>query len=275
MGRSKIDINKDLLYELYINKNFTPAKIGKKFNCSFSTVTNRLQEYNISLKDPSYARVRYARKDFNGTLEQKAYIIGFRIGDLNVYKPSANSHTIVVRCHSTQIEQVNVIKSLFKGFGKITVSLRRGHFHINCFLNDSFSYLLTKDFNAWEWIRNQTNERVSFAFIAGYTDAEGNFILNQGKARFKIDSYDFDVLKWISEWLTKNGVANKFRCIYKQGEGVNGCTYVFKKDLWRLNINEMSAIKKFILSTLPLFRHKIRIQDAKKSLKNINDRTKQ
>lgn len=273
MGAPKIIIPKQILAKLYLDKNLTPLMIGKKFGCSFKTITNRLVEYKIPLKDPAFARMRYSKKDFDGSLAEKAYMVGFRIGDLNVYKKSPNSKTIVVRCHTTQEQQLIIINSLFKKFGRVTNSFNSGHYHTNCFLNDSFGFLISKDFLSWKWIRNCDNKNTAFGFIAGYTDAEGNFILNQNRARFKIDSYDFEVLNWFSLWLAKNGIYNKFRCIYKKGESVRGYNYSFKKDLWRLNINEMSSLRSFILNILPFLRHATRIQDAKVCLKNIYDRS--
>ena len=84
MGATKIILSEALLKRLYIKENLTPNKIGEKLGCSFKTIRNRLKEYNIPFKDPAYARMTYAKKDFSGSLGEKAYIIGFRIGDLNV-----------------------------------------------------------------------------------------------------------------------------------------------------------------------------------------------
>jgi len=270
MGASKISISKNILQKLYIQKNLTPLKIGDKLGCSFKTIRNRLKEYGIPFKDPAYARMKYDKKDFDGSLVEKSYMIGFRVGDLNVYKKSLKSCTIVVRCHTTQKQQVIVMESLFGNYGRVTASLNNGHFHVNCFLNDSFSFLLKKDLSAWNWIKKM-NENVVFAFIAGYTDAEGNFIINQGRARFKIDSYDVDILSWMSNWLESKGIHNKFRIIYKKGEKVpNQSPYPY--DLWRLNVNEMNALDIFITNMIPYLRHENRIKQAKESLSNINKR---
>lgn len=270
MGAPKILISKRALKRLYITNNLTPFKIGEKFGCSSGTIVNRLKEYEISLKDPAYARTSYEKKDFSGTFEEKAYMVGFRIGDLNVYKKSPDSYTIIVRCHTTQEQQVNVIKSLFEKFGRVTASLRNGHYHVNCFLNKSFSFLLKKDDSSWRWIKRADDNTV-FGFIAGYTDAEGNFIINQGKARFKIDSYDASILRWTSRWFKQNGIHNKLRIIYKKGEKVPNQS-AFPKDLWRLNINDMKSLRLFLLKIKPFLRHEIRISQANKSLLNIHNR---
>lgn len=269
MSRKKIVIKKKVLRDFYLNKNLSARKIGKIFNCSWSTIINRIAEFNIPFKSPSIARMRYYKKDFDNNLINKAYIIGFRIGDLNVYKTNKNSETIIVRCHTTQQEQIDVIKALFEKFGKITISKNKGHFNVNCFLNNSFSFLLSKGKDSWGWIKQ--SPKLYFPFIAGYTDAEGNFILNQGRARFKIDSYDLEVLEAISKYLTENNILNKFKQIYKKGEAQskNG---IYHNNLWRLNINESKSIYKFINHIKPFSRHKKRILDMELCLINIKNR---
>ena len=138
MRSVKIPIDKNELRSLYIDQNLTPLKISKIFDCNIITIRNRLKEFNIPFKDPAFARTRSKRKDFNGNLTTKAYMIAFRIGDLNVYRPSLKSQTIVVRCHTTQVEQILIVESLFNDFGKVTTSLNNGHYHINFFLNNTF-----------------------------------------------------------------------------------------------------------------------------------------
>jgi hypothetical protein len=199
-------------------------------------------------------------------------MMGFRIGDLSVYRRSVDSETVVVRCHTTQQEQVDVIRSLFKDFGKVTVSVRHGpHFNVNCFLNRSFDFLFLKDEPSWKWVRNE--DVLGAPFIAGYTDAEGNFIINQGRGRFKIDAYDKEVLEWMSSWLVAKGIYCKYRCVCKKEASWNK-KFPFKKDLWRLNINDAVSLEKFILLILPHLRHKIRLYDAKACLRNIHTRRK-
>ena len=270
MGRVKIAIDREQLKSLYLGENLTPLKIGQRLGCSFKTVRNRLKEFGIPFKNPSFARMRYPKTDYSGSLADKAYMIGFRIGDLNVYMRSPASETIVVRCHTTQKEQVAVMRDLFEKYGKVSISHRGEHLTVNCFLNKSFGFLLLKDRSAWRWITKESKD-VMLSFVAGYTDAEGNFIINQGRARFKIDSYDLSILHWMSKWLTQQGIPNKFRCIYRKGDPWNGA-YPLNKDLWRLNVNDKMALKTFIDYILPFSRHAGRIRGVKLAKRNIYER---
>jgi len=269
MVRKKILISKSKLEYLYIKKNLTPLAIGVLLKLSFKTVRNRLKEHGIPFKDPALARMRYKKFNFSGDLKEKAYMIGFRLGDFNVYSPSKLSQTIVVRCHTTQKEQVVLMRNMFKRYGRVGISRNKDHFHVNCFLDKSFNFLLDKNDNAWQWVKD--NDDHALAFICGYTDAEGNFIINQGKARFKIDSYDYSILNWMYDWLVKHKINAKFRRIYIQGDVWKG-KFPLNKDLWRLNINDKVSLNTFISSILPILHHQIRIRGAKNCLRNIQKR---
>ncbi len=272
MPNNRIDIDSQHLKNLYLNKGLSTYKISKIINCSASTVTNRLIEFQIPIKNAALARMKYKKLDFDGNDAERAYMIGFRIGDLNVYRVSENSETIVVRCHTTQIEQVGVMKNLFSKFGRVDDSVRpNGHYYMNCFLNNSFKFLLPKDKSSWAWIKEPATR---LAFIAGYTDAEGNFIINQGRARFKIDSYDKDVLDTIAQWLDDADISYKMRLIFKKGDKqkIYGKTGIYHGDLWRLNINYADSLKRFTLLTMPYLKHARRVSHAKTCLNNIQTR---
>ncbi|OHA19381.1 MAG: hypothetical protein A3C08_01305 [Candidatus Taylorbacteria bacterium RIFCSPHIGHO2_02_FULL_47_18] len=256
---------------MYVKKNLTPVEIGRRLKCSFKTVRNRLKEFGIPFKNPALARMRYQKFDCTHDPFIRSYMLGFRLGDLNVYKRGEHSETIVVRCHTTHKAQVLVIQSLFNPFGRVSVTPREEHFTVNCFLNRSFEFLLPKNERVWQWIKD--GDSVAQSFIAGYVDAEANFIINQGRARFKIDSYDYAILEWICSWLYKKSISYSYRCIRKKGPSwrnqppLNG-------DLWRLNINEAGSLERFIKEIFPFLRHAHRIRDVKKCITNIKLRRK-
>lgn len=261
MGNKKIEIDRVELEELYLEKNLSPYKLGDLYNCSFSTITNRLKEYGIPLKDNSTARVKSARKNFSGDTTEKAYMLGFRIGDLNVYKTSPTSKVVITRCHTTSRDQLSVIKDLFCSYGKVTISKSgTNNYHINCFLNNSFDFLLSK---YGEYKRLESKEEI-FAFIAGYSDAEGYFGINQGRARFKIDSYDVEVLQWIYRNLFNSGIRGKIHMI-----GVCQDKRNFGNELWRLNVNHANDLLSFIKSIMKFARHKKRIEQMLAAESNI------
>lgn len=264
MGREKIILDKNQLKSLYLDKNLSPYKIADLFGCSFSTVTNRLKEYKIPLKNNSVARQKYVKKNFSGSSAEKCYMVGFRVGDLNAYQTNPDSEVIVVRCHTTTKDQLDVIQKLFAKYGKVTISQHADKsYHINCFLNKSFIFLLRKD----RFSENIQNEDDFFAFFAGYLDAEGYIGINQGKARLKIDSYDEEVLKYLIKGFEKYRIDYKFRIISICKDRRN-----FGKELYRLNINSAQALEKLFIQIDKLCLHQKRINQIKAAKENIENR---
>lgn len=269
MANHKIKISQKRLEFLYLKKQFAPKRIAKIFNCDRMTISNRLEEFKILKRSSSEARMRYKKFDFSGNLLEKAYMLGFRIGDLNVYQKSANSELIVARCNTTQMVQVRLLKQLFYKYGKVTISEGKYSTNINCYLNKSFDFLLPKFINVPSWITRE--DQTSSAFVAGYADAEGNFLLNQKKARFKIDSYDVKILKWIASWLKTFDINVKIRRIGKVGNlRSNGSR--FKHDIWRLNINDAFSLAEFIGMIKPFIKHQARLKHLEICETNIRQR---
>jgi len=266
VGRQKIQISEASLRELYLVKNWTPRKIGLRFNCDGVTVRNRLKELKIPFKTKSSAQTKYPRYDFDGTEAERAYMLGFRYGDLNVYKPKGKSETIVVRCHTTHVVQEDLFKKIFSQYGTITVSRNSRSMHMNCYLNSSFDFLLQK-YNDLErtWLSKSKNRM--WAFIAGYIDAEGTFGIYEGRGRFKVDAYDVLILKDTHTFLVHNGIRSIMRIIVRKGQPGNGSYW--NNDVWRINVNESNSLAVLITNLLPFLTHKKRVQDAHAVLKNV------
>lgn len=270
MGRKFISISPEKLKELYINRHLSSHEIGEQFDCSDTTIRNKLRESGITLRSGGRKKFKYEKFPFDGTDVIKAYMIGFRIGDLNVYRPSENSRILVVRCHTTIRNQIKVMEDLFTRYGKVEISqAKNGSYHVNIYLDQSFGFLLDKS-SMPEWIR-KGSKKIKWSFIAGYVDAEGSFKLNQGRGRFKIDAYDYFILKWMNEFLQNEQINGKFRQLCKAGE-LKYASYVWKSDLWRLEVNSAHCLERFIKGMMPCFLHADRIKDANIVLNNINER---
>lgn len=272
--RKKISIPKEDLIRLYYEEKKSKYKIGDIYGCSFSTVLNIMRSYGMEPLSRSIIQSKYSKSNFNNSKETKAYMIGFRLGDLNVYKTSEKSEVIVVRCHTTNQDQVDIMHELFSEYGKVSIneSSRNGSFSVNCFLDNSFLFLLPKSDSVPDWIIKDKNAAIAFA--AGYIDAEGNIGVYDGRARFKLDSYDKNILIWIFKWLERYKIScpepkkiGEKNQIYNKAHG-----YKYNKDLWRLRMSESNSLEKFLKTIKPYLRHKKRLSDLNKCLTNINDR---
>lgn len=269
MSRQKIHIPKDELVHLYLNENWSPARIGKRFGCNSVTVRSRIREAEIPLKTKSAAQMRYLKYDFSGSDIEKAYLLGFRYGDLNVYKPKGASETIVIRSHSTLTEQGDLFKEIFHSYGKITVSEGKQSTQMTCYTNTSFTFLLDKyPKHIQLWLQEEAARE--WAFAAGYIDAEGTFGVYNKRARFKIDSYDYAILLDLHQLFLRYGIGSKFRAIAR--EGTNDYGWIWKHDVWRISVNNAHSTELLIKNLQPYLRHRKRATDAAKALKNIIER---
>ena len=270
--KKRIIIAKKDLIDLYYRQKLSNYKIGKLYDCSFATVKNRMDEYGLKPLPRTVIQNRYPKNDFDGSLAEKVYMIGFRLGDFNVYQTSSHSKVIVVRCHTTCLDQVELMEDLFAKYGKVTVSRRGESYHVNCFLNYSFKFLLPKPDEVEGWISE--NKKDAFAFAAGYIDAEANIGIYDGRARFKVDSYDRGIIYWLYELFNKYGIECPApSLIGKKGQIYEKVkNYKYNKDLYRIRVSRKESLEKLLYLLKPYIKHKKRLADLEKCLINIHER---
>ena len=125
MGRPKSLIDRDLLERLYIHEKMSPAQLATYFSCNRQTIINHLRKHQIRVRTKSegtaLAKIIHRRVNFSGDQREKAYLVGFRIGDLTVDMVNPNGQTIRVSCASTRPEQIELIQSLFEQYGGIVL----------------------------------------------------------------------------------------------------------------------------------------------------------
>src|SRR5688572_5396358 len=173
-GTSPPTITDQTLKHLYLQKRMSSRKVAKIYKCAYSYIDTRIKLLNIPRRTLSSSHIVSKRVDFSGNLCEKAYLIGFRIGDLRVRKMYKNSETILIDCGSTKPEQIKLIKKLFSKYGRIWISKPKqdNRVQIECGLNNSFSFLLNKPNRFPEWTLQKKDLAISI--IAGFIDAEGS-----------------------------------------------------------------------------------------------------
>lgn len=271
-NRKPVSVTKEVLFDLYHNKKFTQKQIAEKFGHSRYGIQRWMRIYNINSRSQSLVHTKYPKYDFNGNLAEKAYLIGFRLGDLNVYKVH---ELIQVRCSTTIKEQILLIQKLFKNYGNVHVwNAKRGTFEVVVLLNQSFVFLIPKNDLIEDWIIG--SNRYFLSFLAGYADAEGSYYLRNpykklGKYKwgvFEIQTYDKYILQTISKHLFPLGIENTFSrskikgYIDKRGTKHNN-------DSWRITIVRKQSLWNFIKLIEPLHKHKNKLRDLKRVKDNL------
>ena len=267
-----LNLTKELLEDLYINKHFSTWKIAKILGCARSTVYAKAILFRIPVRTRAESHIIYPRKDFSRDLVEKAYLIGFRIGDLRVRKFYKNSETIKLDCGSTKSEQIDLIKSLFSSYGRVWIGKpnRQGAIQIECFLNASFRFLLSKE--SPEWIFNI--KKYFFSFLAGFTDAEGTIFISDNQAHYALGNYDLPLLQNIKSGLDKFAIKTPKITCHKRKGLIGSFGYKYNHDYWTLSVNRKVDLMKLFSYIGPRLKHKNRLKQMKIAVENIEERNR-
>ncbi|MBU3918696.1 hypothetical protein KKC63_02195 [Patescibacteria group bacterium] len=275
-GRKSVIIDAFELKDLYINKKMSSRKIAKLYNCSYTAIDGKIKRLGLPTRSLAEAHIIYPRKDFEGDHAEKAYIIGFAMGDLRVRKSYINSETIHADCASTKREQIKLIKELFQGYGRIWIKKqpnRDNYIQIECYFNLSFDFLLKKRVLADKWISE--DKELFCAFLAGFTDAEGSiFIDKKGLAFYSLGNYNHRLLRQIRSKLMSLGVVcSKMTEAKTKGKNF-GTGFIHNENYWQLRVNRKIDLLKLFDLIGHRLRHEKRIRDMHRAIDNIDFRNK-
>jgi len=261
-------ISKNKLENLYLKKKLSCSQIAKVEGFSGAVVFNRLKKYSIKTRKYLEANIKYPKKSFDGNDELKAYMIGFRLGDLNV-KSLNNYSTIIIKSSTTKEDQLNLIKEVYGNYGRFWMRKYGNTYSTMVFLDKSFHFLTKKEDNIEEWIKKE--DHLFFAFLAGYTDAEGNICISQKRAKFRIRSYDKKILFQIYGKLNSLGINTKFGLASKEGT-YSGVKH--NKDCWGVFVYSKQDLLKLLNLIEPYMEHAKRLKDLALAKQNILERVK-
>lgn len=276
----KIVIHKKELKRLYSKEKLSSTQIAKKFKCSPGLVRNRLREYKIPLRSIQEALSlsnipKYPRHNFSGDLEEKAYLIGFRRGDLHAHQ--ARSRTIVVSMSSSRKAQLKLFKNLFLKYGHIWKGRTKApdgtwETTVCCYLNNTFKFIIEKKDLIESWILR--NRKYFAAFLAGYTDAEGSLCLCGGNGVVYVGSQDKTILHQIRKKLIELGILCRPPQI-KRKKGTRDIRgTISNENIWGLWIHRKNAILKLIDLINPYLKHADKRRGMEIVKNNILERNK-
>ncbi|MFH1240277.1 MAG: hypothetical protein V1672_03595 [Candidatus Diapherotrites archaeon] len=268
---SNVPKKQDLI-KLYVNKGLSTWAIEKQFGFSRSTVYRKLKAYGLEPRTMASSHIVHLRQDFSGDLIEKAYLIGFRVGDLRVRKMYKNSETISVECGSTKEEQLELIKALFQKYAPVWITKENkiGARNIGVNLPLTFSFLLDKV--AADWVFE--NEKHFFSFLAGFTDAEGHIGILNDKAIYSLGNYDEELLRKIRKTLFKHGIECRKLFISAKKGYVTHEGYVHNGDYWVLQINRKLYLLKLFQSLKSYIKHSAKIKALNGAVENITERNR-
>ena len=272
--RRPLKITKEGLEKQY-NRGLSLRKIARMFQCSEGGIERRFKKYGLVSRDVAHRACKYLKHNFSGDLIEKAYIVGFRLGDLNV---SLRKNVIQVRCSTTHKAQLQLIRRLFYHYTTPHVWLaKRGTYEIVCLVNSSFNFLLTKEDKIPVWILE--DRETFFSFLAGYFDAEGCFHLKKPKKTGRIFSGGLEIqtqqkqiILGLWKGLLNYTITFPQPTISKKTGHVDSRGVKNNKDVWRLTTYKKESVWKLVQVLKPYLKHQEKLNKIKGIEKNLISR---
>jgi transposase-like protein len=233
---------------LYTIERLNADEIARQIGVSEETIYRRLEARGIARRKSPASTLIYPRRDFSGDTQERAYLIGFRLGDLHVTPKGKSGNSIRISVGSTHVEQIGLFYALFSPYGHVQISplYADGKCIAHCDLNMTFGFLLPKVDAIPDWILRSAwndDEQPFLAFLAGYTDAEGSFgVADKCHARFRLASYDAKILQQARAILNDrlNIACQPVRVSAPRGTDKRGVTH--HGDIWCLGIYRKSSL---------------------------------
>ncbi len=262
-------ITKKFLKKWYLEKKLSTWAIEKRFGMTRSRVYAALRLHDIPMRSIAQSHIRYRRSHFSGDELEKAYLIGFAIGDLRVRNHNGpKSETISIGCGSTQTAQISLFRNMFSNYGRVWQSRPnlRGAVNIEAWVDKSFSFLLPKQRSYSQYAKDP---KLFFAFLAGFTDAEGSFFISANQARVSWGNYNTHVLGFIKNNLLKFGIETSKIVQDHLAGTVMGHGYVRNKNYHHLSCNRKVMIGELLGALEPYIRHENKRADMARLRKNL------
>jgi len=272
--RRRCNLPKETLRQLYAE--MSAPEIGKICNCSKHSVYRLMEKYGIERRTKAQAKLMNSRrKPCDLTFDERAYFKGMAIGDLTVYLLRKSSSTLIVSCHSTKQEMIDLVKHLFSPYGACSIWQDSRQIYIRCLLDAESWWWL---YEAWEKKAFEEEDLKDvhsfFKAAAGYIDAEGSFGVYDGRARFQLASQDAEVIFQLYHGFRRQGIEFPEPRVIMPAGFVHGYGGVNRKDVWRLSTANKAALCKLIVKVGPLLRLPKRISNAKAAATNLLEREK-
>jgi len=193
----------------------------------------------------------YDKNPFSGELDERAYLLGLRAGDLYVRKHGRSVKITVSTTHPAMIEPM---QEVFGKYARVVLTpkfirkWKQLKWEVYSLLHPSFEFFLTKTIG--------TNESF-LSFFAGFFDAEGSIsIRRQSRSTttrivMEVSSNDLGLLTFFDDQLRKLGYNPCFpsKLAHMVGDVVGYGPYT--QNFWRLYVNRTKEAVK-LLSSLPI-----------------------
>jgi|SRR3989344_2269011 len=269
---NKIHIPKEILEDLYWNKNLKPRDIAKKFGIKNErTIRKKMEKYGIKRKSVSEALTKKFKAPFCGDLTEKAFLLGLRTGDFYARK---KDRSIRLQTTTTHLAQIELLRSSIKEYGEIRTYFsknknRNDEWFIYTDLHESFDFLTNKPQEIPDWILK--NDDYFYAFLSAYCDCELNWNFTKSHDKhfrytFRLRAGDKKVLEQIKQKLDSEGLTTIFSIANKKGDYSSFAKFNF--DIYEITVNKKQDNIHLVKKMLPYSKHPEKINKMNLILNN-------
>ncbi|MDA4117232.1 MAG: LAGLIDADG family homing endonuclease [Thaumarchaeota archaeon] len=208
---------------------------------------------------------KYERRPFDGTDEDKAYMLGLKHGDLSAYVPFRN--VTRVSTSTTHPALAELFTDLFGLYGHVYKHPRHKkdsntyEWNFQAILDKSFGFLLESRDECREWVA--IKEITMLAYLAGLVDAEGYIRIypNPQTVGISVTIYntDSELVEFAYDCLKQLGSNPSEPYLEKRGGYVStkGFKILLRRDYWRVMVARFNEAQS-LLDRMPL-RHQEKV----------------
>lgn len=264
---------REYLVRKHAEQGVSLSDIAKQIGNKTSGYTSWLaRQLGVQPRDFEEARLKgihekvrkYERRPFDGSDEDKAYLLGLRHGDLSVSRPFGDA--IRVSVSTTHPAMAKLFTNLFQRYGHVYQHPRfkkdtqSYEWNLSSILDSSFDFLLQEFPETAAWVVK--DEKILLAYLSGFLDAEGSFVTTVdqfGKVHLFLDfnNSEKQILEWIQFNVKKMGFYGALRLNKKAGVRTKKYGIVHRSDYWQLSFYGMNNIQDLIGKFHPRHPEKI------------------
>lgn len=261
---------RQVLGELHNRKRLSLLQISRIVGKSYTKIWGICRALEIRTRSVAEAdqnsaelRSKHRRTSFGGTKEEKAYMLGFRNGDLTAWQASGTA--VMVTSTTTHRAFASLFRELFEKYGHIYQypmhEKDKGYkWKVAVRLDNSFKFLVKTPMETIQWAAS--NERLFVNWLAGMIDSDGYIHIsgNYAYTRVRLVLYNTNELLLHAIRRILDGLGYHSNGPYRKSEKgkttPHGITYT--KDMWVLALQRTKEAQK-LLEYLPL-RHSEKVE---------------
>jgi hypothetical protein len=253
---------RSFMVELHVNRGVSLGDIAKMVGNKTSGYTSWLcRQLGVEARPFEEARLKgikekrrkYERKPFDGTDEDRAYMLGLRHGDLSVSMPWKGA--IRISTSTTHPSMIELFRSLFEPYGHVYQYARYKkdthtyEWNVQIIVDESFAFLLQGFSSSRRWI--EQSEATTLAYLSGFIDAEGSILVThsiRGAIVIFVDYFNENkaLLEWIADEARGLGLGTSLRINKPIGRGTTGFRLNHNREYWQLSTFSAHGILGFI-----------------------------